>query len=76
MLCPSSIWHQDLNPRPSEHKSPPITTRLGLPPLKKKLVYIKNYHLTYLGNADSSKSEMNLLRNSIIHFCPKVSKAS
>ena len=32
MLCPSSIWHRDLNPRPSEHESPPITTRPGLPP--------------------------------------------
>ena len=30
--CPSSIWHQDSNPRPSERESPPITTRPGLPP--------------------------------------------
>ena len=27
MSCPSSIRRQDLNPRPSEHESPPITTR-------------------------------------------------
>ena len=30
--CPSSIWRWDLNPRPSEHESPPITNRPGLPP--------------------------------------------
>ena len=30
--CPSSIRHQDLNPRPSESESPPITTRPGLLP--------------------------------------------
>ena len=28
--CPSSIRHRDSNPRPSECKSPPITTRPGL----------------------------------------------
>ena len=32
MLWPSSIRRQDLNPWPLEHKSPPITTRPGLPP--------------------------------------------
>ena len=30
--CRSSKWHLDLNPRPLEHESPPITTRPGLPP--------------------------------------------
>ena len=25
--CPSSLLYQDSNPRPSEHASPPITTR-------------------------------------------------
>ena len=29
--CPSSIWHWDSNPRPSERESPPITPRPGLP---------------------------------------------
>ena len=29
MSCPSSIQHQDSNPRPSECESPPITTRPG-----------------------------------------------
>jgi len=29
--CPSSIRCRDSNPQPSEHKSPPITTRPGLP---------------------------------------------
>ena len=32
--CPSSIWCQDSNPRPSERESLPITTRPGLPPQK------------------------------------------
>ena len=27
MLCPSSIQRRDLDPQPSEHESPPITTR-------------------------------------------------
>ena len=31
-ICPSSIQCSDSNPQPSEHKSPPITTRPGLPP--------------------------------------------
>ena len=31
--CPSSIKCWDSNPRPSEHESPPITTRPGLRPL-------------------------------------------
>ena len=30
--CPSSIGSWDLNPRPLEHESPPVTTRPGLPP--------------------------------------------
>ena len=29
--CPSSIQCRDLNLQPSEHESPPITTRPGLP---------------------------------------------
>ena len=28
--CPSSIWYWDSNPQPSEHESPPRTTRPGL----------------------------------------------
>ena len=35
---PSSIQRRDLNPRPLEHESPPITTRPGLPP-NRKLFY-------------------------------------
>ena len=31
MLFPSSIQRRDSNPEPSEHESPPITTRPGLP---------------------------------------------
>ena len=30
--CPSSIWHWDSNSQPSAYKSPPLTTRPGLPP--------------------------------------------
>ena len=30
MLC----WRRDSNPQPLEHESPPINTRLGLPPKK------------------------------------------
>ena len=32
MLWPTSIQCRDLNPRPSVHEFPPITTRPGLPP--------------------------------------------
>ena len=32
MSWPSSIQHWDLNPQPLDSKSPPITTRPGLPP--------------------------------------------
>ena len=37
--CPSSIWCQDLNPRPLENELSPITTRSGLIPL-----YLKFWH--------------------------------
>ena len=30
--CPSSIGCRDLNSQPSDYKSPPLTTRPGLPP--------------------------------------------
>ena len=29
--CPSCKWRWDSNPQPSEHESPPITTRPGIP---------------------------------------------
>ena len=32
MSCPSSIQHQESNPRPLRHELSPITTRPGLPP--------------------------------------------
>ena len=32
MLWPSGIRRRDSNPRPSDHESPPIATRPGLPP--------------------------------------------
>ena len=36
--CPSSILCRDSNPWPSEHESPPITTRPGLTPSKSYLL--------------------------------------
>ena len=56
MLWPSSIWRQDLNPQPSVHESPPVTTWPGLPP--KHCVWSKQKikkgcdfsSLFYLGN--------------------------
>ena len=38
MSCSSSIWRQDLNPRPLKHESSPISTRPGLPPYFPSLV--------------------------------------
>ena len=43
MSCPSSIWCWDLNPRPLEHESSPITTRPGLPPYEQVL----NFNIFY-----------------------------
>ena len=40
--CPSSIRHWDSNPQPLEIESPPITTRPGLPPVK-KFVTVSDY---------------------------------
>ena len=37
--CPSSIRCQDSNPRPSERESLPITTRPGLPPMRRHFKY-------------------------------------
>ena len=42
MLCPYSIQRWYSNPRPSEHESPPMTTRPGLMP------YLLTYSLAYL----------------------------
>ena len=39
--CPSSIQYQDLNPRPSEHETPPITTRPGLLPRRNQHSILK-----------------------------------
>ena len=41
--CPSSIRYWGSNPQPSEHESPPITTRPGLPPKS-----LHNLALTFL----------------------------
>ena len=42
MECPSIIQRWDLNPWPSEHESPPITTRPGLPPKKNIFLHVKH----------------------------------
>ena len=36
--CPSILQCQDSNSRPLEQESPPMTTRLGLPPIDEQLV--------------------------------------
>ena len=56
--CPSRIQHWDLNPRPLEHESSPITTRSKLPPALRFLMNLINalvvtnlefsHQLTYL----------------------------
>ena len=43
--CPSSIWCWDLNPQPSEHESPPITIRPGLPP---NVVYLFGHQFDFV----------------------------
>ena len=42
MSCPSTIWRNS-NPRSSEHESPPITTRPGLPPYLITLLGLISY---------------------------------
>ena len=37
--CPSSIRHWNSNRRPSEHESPPMTTRPGLTPIDFKFLF-------------------------------------
>ena len=37
-----------LNPRPSEHESPPITTRPGLPP--KPIKFLQPQHIRYIAS--------------------------
>ena len=39
-LCQAVGWRRDLNPQPSEHESPPITTRPGIPPVYSKVLNI------------------------------------
>ena len=47
--CPSGIHCWDSNPRPSEHESPPITTRQGLPPYWTKILqnYIRSKKISW-----------------------------
>ena len=37
MSCPSSIRRRESNPRPLECESPPMTTRPGLPPMRRHM---------------------------------------
>ena len=62
MLWPSSIRHQNLNPRPLEHESPPITTRPGLPPnLTSNLPHVQFYYCyTQLQIAETEHSDWML----------------
>ena len=46
-----SIQRRDSNPRPSEDKSPPITTRPGLPMFNYNIdlsAYLGSYHYAWL----------------------------
>ena len=43
MSIPSSIWRRDLNPRPLDQESSPITTRPGLLPLQEATFNWKLY---------------------------------
>ena len=70
--CPSSIWCWDLNPRPSEHESPPITTRPGLTPIENgkiksnsKLTFIRRLLQTIEGDKKSSQASdrLNVMPN-------------
>ena len=47
--CPSSILCRDSNPRPSEHESPPISTRPGFKPS----------HVGTYGTYEASKSNLD-----------------
>ena len=46
--CPSSIRCRDLNPRPLEHESLPITTRPGLPPMDLKCYLMCWVHMKHV----------------------------
>ena len=63
VLCPSSIWHQDSNPQPSEHESPPITTRPALPFLQSSIL-ISSLRKEY-------KCAMAGIRTVIIWYCKR-----
>ena len=60
---PSSIWCQDLNPQPLARQSPPMTTRLGLPPTP--------FHDSFLFRIEKSCFEDFLLKSQIyfVLFC-------
>ena len=51
--CQYSIQHWDLNPRPSELESPPITTRPGLPPRVLVIVNKNSLYLTVTSTRDT-----------------------
>ena len=53
--CPSSIRSWDSNPRPSEHVSPPITTRPGLPPYNRNFLSEGTSYECYSTNGKSSE---------------------
>ena len=61
--CPSSIRCWDLNPRPLEHESPPITTRPRLPP---QTSFVKFNH--YFSNTKIFLSTTEIELWEILHF--------
>ena len=59
MLWPSSILRQDSNTRPSEHESPPITTRPGLP-LGILQTFLKPFQVSHISHtAAIMRSQQN-----------------
>ena len=55
---PSSKWRWDLNTRPLEHESPPITTRPGLPP----------YMLKFCQSVEISPNLVTLIKTKLSFF--------
>ena len=62
--CPSSIRCWDSNPRPSEHESPSITTRPGLPPLSLLRLFAYLLRCCYFNLG----FELNLLINFLVKY--------
>ena len=70
--CPSSIWHWNSNPQPSELEYPPITTRPGLPPKRGNYFYLMLTVATYTVMGIRKRADLNYsldlyVNNSIVY---------